>query len=40
MEYQKQFIERWKEYEKQMVTYNNNGDIDSTPSGFPVPQGH
>ena len=23
-----------------MVTYDNNGDVDSTPSRFPVPQGH
>ena len=23
-----------------MVTYDNDGDVDSTPSEFPVPQGH
>ena len=23
-----------------MVTYDNDGDVDSTPSRFPVPQGH
>ena len=40
VEYRNQFIKRWKEYKKRMVTYANNGNIDSTPSGFPVPQGH
>ena len=40
MEYQKQFVERWKEYKKWMVMYDNNGDVDSMPTGFPVPQGH
>ena len=40
VEYRNQFIKRWKEYKKWMVTYDNNGNIDSTPSGFPIPQGH
>jgi hypothetical protein len=33
------FLKRWKEYEKRMVTYDNDGNIDTTPVGFPVPQG-
>jgi len=40
VEYRNQFIKRWREYEKRMVTYDNNGNVDSIPSGFPVPQGH
>ena len=40
VEYRNQFIKRWREYEKRMVMYNNNGNVDSIPSGFPVPQGH
>ena len=39
VQYQNEFLGRWKELEKQMVTYNNNGDIDTTPIGFLVPQG-
>jgi hypothetical protein len=37
--YRKEFIERWKEYEKRMVTYDNGGNIQTTPKGFPVQQG-
>ena len=40
VQYQKEFIARWKDYEKQMVTYDKDGNIDFTPTGFPVPQGH
>ena len=39
VQYQNEFLKCWHEYEKQMVTYNNNGKIDTTPVGFPVPQG-
>ena len=34
VQYRNEFLGRWKEYEKRMVTYNNNGDIDTTPIGF------
>ena len=40
VQYRKEFIARWKDYEKQMVTYDKDGNIDFTPTGFPVPQGH
>jgi len=36
--YRNSFIERWKEYEKRFFIYDNNGEIMSTPVGFPVPQ--
>jgi hypothetical protein len=39
VEYRKGFVERWKEYEKRFVIYDNNGNVLSTPTGFPVPQG-
>jgi hypothetical protein len=39
VQYRNEFLKRWQEYEKRMVTYNNNGEIDTTPVGFPVPQG-
>jgi hypothetical protein len=39
VKYREEFLARWQEYEKRMVTYNNDGDIDFTPTGFPVPQG-
>ena len=39
MQYWDEFLKRWKEYEKCMVTYNNDGNVDSTPTGFSVPQG-
>ncbi|KAA1476290.1 hypothetical protein DENSPDRAFT_784809 [Dentipellis sp. KUC8613] len=39
VKYRTEFIARWKEYEKRMVLYDNNGKIVSTPKGFPVPQG-
>jgi len=38
--YRMEFLARWNEYEKKMVTYNRNSNINSTPSGFPVPQCH
>jgi hypothetical protein len=37
--YRKGFVERWKEYEKCFVIYDNDGNVLSTPTGFPVPQG-
>ena len=40
VEYRNQFMKRWREYEKRMVTYDNDGNVDSIPSGFPVPQGY
>ena len=39
VEYRKGFVERWKEYEKRFVIYDNDGNVVSTPTGFPVPQG-
>ena len=40
VQYRKEFLARWQEYEKWMITYNNDGNLDSTPTGFPIPQGH
>jgi len=37
--YRADFVARWKEYEKRMVIFDNDGNISSTPTGFPVPQG-
>ena len=39
VQYQDEFLERWKGHEKHMVTYDNEGNIYLTPTGFPVPQG-
>ena len=39
VEYWKGFVECWKEYKKHFIIYNNNGNVVSTPTGFPVPQG-
>jgi hypothetical protein len=39
VEYRKWFVECWKEYEKRFVIYNNDGNVVSAPTGFPVPQG-
>lgn len=39
VKYRQEFCARWKEYEKCMVTYDNNSNIDSIPAGFPVPGG-
>jgi hypothetical protein len=36
MEYHNQFLERWKEYEKRFITYDNNGNILKWLTGFPV----
>jgi len=36
--YRKRFCEWWKEYEKRMVTFDNQGN-EIHPKGFPVPQG-
>jgi len=40
VQYQKEFVARWKDYDKRMVTYNNDGNVDSTPTSFPVAHGH
>jgi hypothetical protein len=39
VEYRKRFVERWREYEKRFIIYGNDGNVLSTPTGFPVPQG-
>ena len=39
VKYWKEFVECWKEYEKHFVIYDYNGNIFSTPTRFPVPQG-
>ncbi|KAF8171707.1 hypothetical protein BJ912DRAFT_833259, partial [Pholiota molesta] len=38
VEYRNKFVERWNEYEKRFVIYDNEGNVLSTPTGFPVPQ--
>jgi hypothetical protein len=38
VQYRKEFLARWKEYEKCMFTFDNDGNIDNTLKGFPVPQ--
>ena len=35
-----QFIKRWREYEKRMIMYDNDGNVDWIPSRCPVPKGH
>ena len=35
--YQEEFIEQWKVYEKQMYSYDNDGNCDGELTGFPVP---
>ena len=35
--YRKKFVQRWKEYEKQFVIYDNKGWVVSQPHGFAVP---
>ncbi|KIJ36225.1 hypothetical protein M422DRAFT_96515, partial [Sphaerobolus stellatus SS14] len=37
VEYRKGFLERWKEYEKRMIIYDNHGNIISTPNGPAIP---
>lgn len=40
VEYRRAFVERWrKEYEPRMVLYGDDGKVQKTPRGFPVPQG-
>jgi hypothetical protein len=39
VKYRDEFIKRWQEYVKRMVLYDNDGNILSTPTGFPVPGG-
>lgn len=39
VQYRNEFLERWKGYKKHMVTYDDDGNINSTPMGIPVPQG-
>ena len=38
VEYRNKFVERWKEYERRFIIYDNDGNVLSKPSGFPVPQ--
>ena len=38
IKYWGEFIQQWKEYEKQMVMYNNDGKELAPPPGFTVPQ--
>ena len=38
VEYRKGFVERWREYERCFVIYGNDGNMLSTPTGFPIPQ--
>ena len=38
VKYRGKFIQRWKEYEKRMVTYDNDGKESAPPPGFAVPQ--
>ncbi|KAF8059298.1 hypothetical protein FPV67DRAFT_1400947, partial [Lyophyllum atratum] len=37
--YRAEFIERWNQYQKRMVTYDNDGKVDNNLEGFPVPPG-
>ena len=39
VEYWKGFTKRWKEYEKHFIIYDNDGNVVSRPTGFPVAQG-
>ena len=39
VEYWERFIKWWKDYERQMVTYDNYGNIDNILAGFLVPSG-
>jgi len=39
VEYRTAFIERWKIYEKQMYSYDNDGKCNNELTGFPVPPG-
>ncbi|KAJ3522656.1 hypothetical protein NMY22_g11792 [Coprinellus aureogranulatus] len=34
VQYREEFIQRWQEYEKRMITYGNDGEIVSMPEGF------
>ena len=38
--YQKAFLDRWAEYEKQMLTYDKDGLVNTSPAGFEVPGSH
>lgn len=37
VDYRKKFVERWKDYEKRFVIFNNEGQVVSQPQGFAVP---
>ena len=39
VEYQREFIEQWNVYEKQMYAYDNDGNCNNELTGFPVPPG-
>jgi hypothetical protein len=38
VEYRDGFLKRWKEYEKRFIVYDNNGNAEGSPAGFPVQQ--
>jgi hypothetical protein len=37
VDYRNKFVQRWKEYEKRFVIYDNEGQVVSQPQGFEVP---
>ena len=37
VDYHRKFVQRWKEYEKRFITYDNEGQIISLLQGFAVP---
>ncbi|KAG1816026.1 uncharacterized protein BJ212DRAFT_1299875 [Suillus subaureus] len=39
VKYHEEFLQCWKEYKKCMVTYDNDSNVLTSPSGFPVAQG-
>lgn len=39
VKYRCAFIDHWTEYEKRMVIYDNNGNVERIPQGFPIPGG-
>ncbi|KAF8585443.1 hypothetical protein K439DRAFT_1343453 [Ramaria rubella] len=39
VKYRTEFIQRWNEYSKWMVTYDNDGNVAQLPKGFPIQGG-
>ena len=37
VEYRKSFVQQWGKYEKQMLTYDNDGNANLPPNSFNVP---